>query len=96
MRHAAVQGVAGKVDESLERRDELACATGGGFSMPQAAPTSMGYHSCTGIEEGIKHQHSTKQESRVTACCVCIRRVIRPDRDQPKPPPLRRPHSEGS
>ena len=35
-----------------------------------------------------------KQESRVTH--VCIRRVIRPDRDQPKPPPLRRPHSEGS
>ena len=31
--HAAVQGVAGKVDESLERRDERACATGGGFSM---------------------------------------------------------------
>ena len=26
--HAAVQGVAGKVDESLERRDERACATG--------------------------------------------------------------------
>ena len=40
--HAAVQVVAGKVDESLERRDERACATGGGFSMPQAAPTSMG------------------------------------------------------
>ena len=29
---AAVQGVAGKVDESLEERDERACATGGGFS----------------------------------------------------------------
>ena len=36
--HAAVQGVAGtqKVDESLELRDELAFATGGGFGMPQA------------------------------------------------------------
>ena len=60
----AVQGVAGKVDESLKRRDERACATGGGFSMPQAAPTSMGYHSCDCIEEGFFN----KQESRVTAC----------------------------
>ncbi|EOD13538.1 hypothetical protein EMIHUDRAFT_240758 [Emiliania huxleyi CCMP1516] len=39
---AAVQGVAEKVDESLERRDERACATGGGFSMLQAAPTLDG------------------------------------------------------
>ena len=60
-----MQGVAGKVDESLERRDERACATGGGFSMPQAAPTLMGYHSCDCIEEGF---NINKQESRVTAC----------------------------
>ena len=57
--HAAVQGVAGtqKVDESLELRDERACATGGGFGMPQAALTSVGYHSCTGIEEGINNHN---------------------------------------
>ena len=52
-----MQGVAGtqKVDESLELRDERACATGGGFGMPQAALTSVGYHSCTGIEEGFNN-----------------------------------------
>ena len=57
--HAAVQGVAGtqKVDESLELRDERACTTGGGFGMPQAALTSVGYHSCTGIEEGFNNHN---------------------------------------
>ena len=59
-----MQGVAGKVNEPLEERDESARVTGGGFSMPQAAPTSMGYHSCDCIEEGFFN----KQESRVTAC----------------------------
>ncbi len=54
----AVTCVAGKVDEPLEERDESARATGGEFSMPQAAPTSMGYHSCTGIEEGINIQQT--------------------------------------
>ena len=67
---AAVQGVAGKVDESLERRDERACATGGGFSMPQAAPTSMGYHSCTGIEEGINIQQTGIEGDRMSASDV--------------------------
>ena len=52
-------GVAGKVNEPLEERDESARVTGGGFSMPQAAPTSMGYHSCDCIQEGF--QHSTNR-----------------------------------
>ena len=66
--HAAVQGVAGKVNEPLEERDESARVTGGGFSMPQAAPTSMGYHSCDCIEEGFNIQQT--QESRGTACLL--------------------------
>ena len=68
--HAAVQGVAGKVDESLERRDERACATGGGFSMPQAAPTSMGYHSCDCIEEGFNIQQTGIEGDRMSASDV--------------------------
>lgn len=67
---AAVQGVAGKVDESLERRDERACATGGGFSMPQAAPTSMGYHSCDCIEEGFNIQQTGIEGDRMSASDV--------------------------
>ena len=76
-----MQGVAGKVDESLERRDERACATGGGFSMPQAAPTSMGNHSCDCIEEGFNIQQTGIEGDRMSASDV-----FRPDRDQPKPP----------
>ena len=67
---AAVQGVAEKVDESLERRDERACATGGGFSMPQAAPTSMGYHSCDCIEEGFNIQQTGIEDDRMSASDV--------------------------
>mmetsp|Transcript_43543 Transcript_43543/g.140350 ORF Transcript_43543/g.140350 Transcript_43543/m.140350 type:complete len:189 (-) Transcript_43543:128-694(-) len=63
---AAVQGVAGKVNEPLEERDESARVTGGGFSMPQAAPTSMGYHSCDCASK--RASTFNKQESRVTAC----------------------------
>ena len=63
-----MQGVAGKVDESLERRDERACATGGGFSMPQAAPTSMGYHSC--VEEGFNIQQTGIEGDRMSASDV--------------------------
>ena len=66
----AVQGVAGKVDESLELRDERACATGGGFSMPQAAPTSMGYHSCDCIEEGFNIQQTGIEGDRMSASDV--------------------------
>ena len=65
-----MQGVAGKVDESLERRDERACATGGGFSMPQAAPTSMGYHSCDCIEEGFNIQQTGIEGDRMSASDV--------------------------
>ena len=69
--HAAVQGVAGKVDESLERRDERACATGGGFSMPQAAPTSMGYHSCDrASKEGFNIQQTGIEGDRMSASDV--------------------------
>ena len=80
--HAAVQGVAGKVNEPLEERDESARVTGGGFSMPQAAPTSMGYHSCDCIEEGFNIQQTGIEGDRMSASDVSIR----PDRDQPKPP----------
>ena len=65
-----MQGVAGKVDESLELRDERACATGGGFSMPQAAPTSMGYHSCDCIEEGFNIQQTGIEGDRMSASDV--------------------------
>ena len=65
-----MQGVAGKVNEPLEERDESARVTGGGFSMPQAAPTSMGYHSCTGIEEGINIQQTGIEGDRMSASDV--------------------------
>ena len=65
--HAAVQGVAGKVNEPLEERDESARVTGGGFSMPQAAPTSMGYHSCDCIEEGFNIQQTGIEDDRMSA-----------------------------
>ena len=68
--HAAVQGVAGKVNEPLEERDESARVTGGGFSMPQAAPTSMGYHSCDCIEEGFNIQQTGIEGDRVSASDV--------------------------
>ena len=83
--HTAISQIEQVVNEPrfcVKRRDERACATGGGFSMPQAAPTSMGYHSCDCIEEGNIQQTGIEG---VTAH-VCIRHVIRPDRDQPKPP----------
>ena len=68
--HAAVQGVAGKVNEPLEERDESARVTGGGFSMPQAAPTSMGYHSCDCIEEGFNIQQTGIEGDRMSASDV--------------------------
>ncbi len=68
--HAAVQGVAGKVNEPLEERDESARVTGGGFSMPQAAPTSMGYHSCDCIEEGFNIQQTGIEGDRISASDV--------------------------
>ena len=68
--HAAVQGVAGKVNEPLKERDESARVTGGGFSMPQAAPTSMGYHSCDCIEEGFNIQQTGIEGDRMSASDV--------------------------
>ena len=67
----AVQGVAGKVDESLERRDERACATGGGFSMPQGGShLDVGYHSCDCIEEGFNIQQTGIEGDRMSASDV--------------------------
>ena len=59
-----MQGVAGKVNEPLEERDESARATGGGFSMPQAAPTSI----C--IEEGFNIQQTGIEGDRMSASDV--------------------------
>mmetsp|Transcript_13713 Transcript_13713/g.40256 ORF Transcript_13713/g.40256 Transcript_13713/m.40256 type:complete len:130 (-) Transcript_13713:657-1046(-) len=91
--HAAVQGVAGtqKVDESLELRDERACATGGGFGMPQAALTSVGYHSCTCIEEGFNNHNKG-----IEGDCASPVPIVTNQPSKPTLPPLRRPHSEGS
>ena len=62
----AVQSVAGKVDESLERRDERACATGGGFSMPPGGSHLDGLSLLRLHRRGASTFN--KQESRVTAC----------------------------
>ena len=43
---------------------------GGGFSMPQAAPTSMGYHSCDCIEEGFNIQQTGIEGDRMSASDV--------------------------
>ena len=64
--HAAVQGVAGKVDESLERRDERACATGGKFSMPPGGSHLDGLSLLRLHRRGASTFN--KQESRMTAC----------------------------
>ncbi|EOD23232.1 hypothetical protein EMIHUDRAFT_239928 [Emiliania huxleyi CCMP1516] len=42
----------------------------GGFSMPQAAPTSMGYHSCDCIEEGFNIQQTGIEGDRMSASDV--------------------------
>ena len=55
---------------SVGTSDERACATGGGFSMPQAAPTSMGYHSCDCIEEGFNIQQTGIEGDRMSASDV--------------------------
>ena len=66
--HAAVQGVAGKVDESLERRDERderACATGGDSVCRRRLPPRWVITPATASKRASTFN---KQESRVTAC----------------------------
>ena len=67
--HAAVQGVAGKVNEPLEgsgtrvgscHRWRIQYAAGG-------SPTSMGYHSCDCIEEGFNIQQTGIEDDRMSA-----------------------------
>mmetsp|Transcript_4671 Transcript_4671/g.13958 ORF Transcript_4671/g.13958 Transcript_4671/m.13958 type:complete len:189 (+) Transcript_4671:1-567(+) len=80
-----------KVDQSLELRDERAGATGGRFGMPQAALTSVGYHSCTCIEEGFNNHNKG-----IEGDCASPVPIVTNQPSKPTLPPLRRPHSEGS